>query len=47
MTSSEAYEVISLSSDESDEEDELSTKSYTVTSSKLKVVFGVEYRAPE
>ena len=41
MTSSQAYEMISLSSDESDLEDVIKAKSYTVISLKLNVVYGV------
>ena len=42
-----ASPVIDLSSDESDEDGELPSESNTVTSANLKVVYGVEYRAPD
>ena len=45
--STENFSTISLSSDESDEEDESPRESSIVNGPKLIVVYDVEYRAPE
>lgn len=44
MTSSEVCEMVSLNSDESDQEDELPAESCMVSSTKLKAIHGVEYQ---
>ena len=43
----EAQHVPKSASSESEKDDELSPESSTVTSANLKIVFDVEYRAPE